>query len=276
MIAYAFGFFYPDDYGGCVNWAKNVFVRSAKLYEIVLEGMWEKGEQDALAISGLLQDKGMSSCRVLDVPCGIGRVGIPLAQLGYSVTGVDFSPHLVAVANSKARQFGMNGKASFLNGAMSELHSTFEEDAFDCAINVFTSIGYGSEEDDLAYFRSLRKVVRRGGLFVISGLRNRDYIVAHPAQNIYEESKDLLVLDRYSFDVARSRERGTWKFYLKVKDAMKLAGEFPIDIRVYSPHELVSMLSGCGWSISGVYESLSTKRDFTPASPVYAAVAEAV
>ena len=35
---------------------------------------------------------------------------------------------------------------------------------------------------------------------------------------------------------------GTWRFYLKVKDAMKLAGEFPVDIRLYSPHELVSML----------------------------------
>ena len=92
----------------------------------------------------------------------------------------------------------MSGKASFLNGAMSELHSIFETDAFDCAINVFTSIGYGSEQEDLDFFKSLRKVVRRGGLFIISGLRNRDYIVGHPAQNIYEESKNLLVLDRYS------------------------------------------------------------------------------
>jgi SAM-dependent methyltransferase len=259
-----------------VNWAKNVFVRNAKLYELVLEGMRESGEDDALAISGFLQDKGMSSCRILDVPCGTGRVGVPLAQLGFSVTGVDFSPHLVTVANSKARQYGVNGKASFLSGMMSELHSTFEQDAFDCAINVFTSIGYGSEQEDLDFFRSLRKVVKRGGLFMISGLRNRDYIVGHPAQNIYEESKNLLVLDKYSFDVGRSRERGTWRFYLKVKDVMKLAGEFPIDIRVYSPHELITMLGSSGWSVSGVYESLSTKRGFTSESPVYALVAEAV
>lgn len=259
-----------------MNWAKNVFVRSAELYELVLEGMWERGEEDALAISGLLQDKGMSPSRVLDVPCGIGRVGIPLAQLGFSVTGVDFSPRLVSAANSKAERLRVSGKASFRNGSMTDLHSIFERDAFDCAINVFTSIGYGSEQEDQDFFKSLRKVVRRGGLFVISGLRNRDYIVGHPAQNIYEESKNLLVLDRYQFDVARSRERGTWRFYLKVKDAMKLAGEFPVDVRLYSPHELVSVLGSSGWSVSGVYESLSTKRDFTPESPVYSLVAEAV
>jgi SAM-dependent methyltransferase len=259
-----------------VNWAKNVFVRSAKLYELVLEGMWEKGEEDALAISGLLHDVGMAQSKVLDVPCGIGRVGISLAQLGFGVTGVDFSPHLISVASSKARRLKVDGKTSFATGEMSRLHEMFERDTFDCAINVFTSLGYGSEQDDIDFFKSLRKVVRRGGLFIISGLRNRDYIVNHPAQNLYEESKDILVLDRYSFEVNHSRERGSWRFYLKLKDALKFAGEFPTDIRVYSPHELVSMLADSGWSVSNVYESLSTKRNFTPESPVYALVAEAV
>jgi SAM-dependent methyltransferase len=259
-----------------VDWAKNVFVRNAKLYELVLEGMWERGEADAVAISGLLREKGMDSCRILDVPCGIGRVGIPLAQVGFSVTGVDYSPHLVDVANSKARGMRVEKVASFRTGSMSELETKFEKDAFDCAINVFTSIGYGSEEEDTRFFRSLRGVVRKGGLFIVSGLRNRDYIVGHPAQNIYEESRDLLILDRYSFDLERSRERGTWRFYLKVKDVMKKAGEFPTDIRVYSPHELVKMLSGTGWAVSAVYESLSTRGPFTPESPVYCLVAEAV
>lgn len=259
-----------------MDWAKNVFVRNARLYEMVLEGMWEKGEADALAISGLLQEKGFDGCSVLDVPCGIGRVGIPLAQLGFQVTGVDYSPHLVSVANSKARRLGVQKKASFIQGSMSELHSALRPGSFDCAINVFTSIGYRSEREDLGYFRSLRRVVRNGGLFLISGLRNRDYIEEHPAQNIYEETEQLLVLDSYSFNSARSRERGTWRFYLKVGQAMKFAGEFPVDIRVYSPKEITSMLAGEGWSVSAVYESLSTKGDFTSRSPVYALVAEAV
>jgi len=259
-----------------VDWAKNIFVRNAKLYEMVLEGMWKKGEEEALAISGFLQELGLGPCRVLDVPCGIGRVGIPLAEMGLDITGVDYSPHLVGVASSKASRIKLAGKASFFVGSMSELDSSFEQGAFDCAINVFTSIGYGSEDEDLAFFKSLRKVVRKGGLFIVSGLRNRDYIVSHPAQNIYEESRNLLVLDRYSFDVSRSRERGNWTFYLKAKDSMKLAGEFPIDIRVYSPHELVSMLRESGWSVSSVYESISTKASFTAQSPVYSLVAEAV
>ena len=259
-----------------VNWAKNVFVRNARLYEQVLEGMWQRGEEDALAISGLLHERGMGSCRVLDAPCGIGRVGIPLAQLGFTVRGLDYSPLLVDAANLKTKRFRVSRNASFVKGEMSDLASKFEAGSFDCAINVFTSIGYGTERDDLKFFGELRKVVRKGGLFLISGLRNRDYIVRNPSQNVYEESEKLLVLDKYEFDIATSRESGSWRFYLKVGKAMKWAGEFPIDIRIYSPHELSGMLRRSGWRLTEVYQSFSTKGKFTVESPVYATIAEAV
>ena len=258
-----------------MNWAKNIFVRNAKLYELVLEGMWKRGEEDALAISSLLHERGMGGCRILDVPCGIGRVGIQLAQLGHTVAGIDYSPHLISVARSKARRFGVEGRTSFETGSMSDL-GTFAGGSFDCAINVFTSIGYGSEEEDAAFFRQMRTAVKAGGVFVISGLRNRDYIVRHAAQNVFEESEKLLVLDRYSFDVTRSREKGSWQFFLKVGGVMKFAGEFPTDIRVYSPHEVISILERAGWSLSGLYDSLLTKSPFSPESPSYALVAVAV
>lgn len=258
-----------------MNWAKNIFVKNAKLYELVLEGMWKRGEDDALAISSLLESRGMARCRILDVPCGIGRVGIQLAQLGHTVTGLDYSPHLISVARAKAKKFGVDGATDFVPGLMTDL-SAFGKESFDCAINVFTSIGYGSEEEDAAFFKQLREVVRTGGAFVISGLRNRDYIVRHAAQNVFEESERLLVLDRYSFDVSRSREKGSWQFFLKVGGGLKLAGEFPTDIRVYSPHEVISMLEPAGWSLSGLYDSLLTKTPFNPESPSYSIVAVAV
>ena len=140
----------------------------------------------------------------------------PLARLGFEVTGIDLSPHLVGVANKKAEDFKLTtGRARFLVGDMRDLGSRFAPSSFDAVLNVFTSIGYGSEEDDLRFFRDARAVTKRGGLLLISGLRNRDYIARNPSQNVYEESERLLVLDTYSFDSARSRERGVWRFYLK-------------------------------------------------------------
>ena len=261
-----------------MDWAKNVFVRNAKLYQLVLEGMWERGEEDAVAISSYLAEEGLKGCKVLDVPCGIGRVAVPLARLGFDVTGIDLSPHLIAVAERKAAQFKVAaGRARFLVGDMRDLSERLEPGGFDAALNVFTSIGYGSEEDDLRFFREARAVTRMGGLLLISGLRNRDYIARNPSQNVYEESKKLLVLDTYSFDSARSRERGLWRFYLKQgeKRVLKFAGEFPVDIRVYSPHELVPRLEATGWSVKETYESFTTRSPYRTDSPVYALVAKA-
>ncbi len=262
-----------------MGWANNIFVKNAKLYELVLEGMWERGEEDAVAISSYLAQEGLEGCRVLDAPCGIGRVAIPLARLGFEVTGVDLSPHLVGVADKKAAQFKLAPRRTrFLVGDMRDLGSRLAPQSFDAALNVFTSIGYGSEEDDLRFFRELRAVTKRGGLLLISGLRNRDYVARNPSQNIYEENSRVLVLDTYSFDSARSRERGIWRFYLKSggkKGSLKFAGEFPIDIRVYSPQELVSRLQAADWSVRETFESFVTKAPCGGDSPVYALVAKA-
>ncbi len=263
-----------------MDWAKNIFVRNAKLYQLVLEGMWERGEEDAVALSSYLAGEGLKGCRILDAPCGIGRVGIPLARLGFDVTGVDISPHLVGVANRKASSFPLGeGRARFVTGDMRDLGSRFSPGSFDAVLNAFTSIGYWSEEDDLRFLRGAREATREGGLLLISGLRNRDYIARNPSQNVYEESGKLLVLDTYSFDPARSRERGVWRFYLKRRakggEELKFAGEFPVDIRVYSPNELVARLESTGWSVGKTYESFTTRNPCRAESPVYALVAKA-
>jgi SAM-dependent methyltransferase len=39
---------------------------------------------------------------VLEVACGTGRVTIPVAKAGIRVTGLDLSPHMLAIARSKA------------------------------------------------------------------------------------------------------------------------------------------------------------------------------
>ena len=263
-----------------MDWAKNVFVRNARLYELVLEGMWEKGEEDAVAVSSFLSEQGLRGCKVLDIPCGIGRVAIPLARLGFELTGVDLSPHLVKVARKKASDFKLPpGKASFFVADMRDVGSRLSAGSFDVVLNVFTSIGYWSEEDDLKFFREARAVTRKGGLLLISGLRNRDYIVRNPSQNVYEESKKLLVLDTYTFDPERSREKGVWRFYLKREgergETLRFAGEFPVDIRVYSPHELVARLEATGWTVRDTFESFTGKGPARADSPIFALVAEA-
>ena len=56
------------------------------------------GEADL--VDALLRESG--GTRVLDAGCGTGRVAIELARRGFSVTGVDADPQMLAAARAKA------------------------------------------------------------------------------------------------------------------------------------------------------------------------------
>ena len=153
-----------------MTWGESLFIKNAKLYAMTLESQWKNGEESAKLIADILRERGIKKARVLDIPCGIGRISVPLARLGHLVTGVDMSPYFIEVAKRKARQFKVSRRTSFVVGRMKEVDALLRRDSFDAAINVFTSIGFGTERDDRKFFEGTRRVVRRGGLFIIAAL----------------------------------------------------------------------------------------------------------
>jgi len=51
---------------------------------------------------------------VLDVGCGGGRFSIPLAMAGARVTGLDFAPEMIAMADRRAEEVGVGERCTFL------------------------------------------------------------------------------------------------------------------------------------------------------------------
>src|SRR5262249_22563415 len=116
----------------------------------------ERSQREADALWSLL---GLSAgSRLLDAPCGYGRLSVPLAERGARVVGVDYSEALLRQAES-ARGPLPPDRLRFLRH---DLRQPLSESGFDAAINVFSSLGYGSEEDDLAILRTLAAAGRAG------------------------------------------------------------------------------------------------------------------
>lgn len=98
--------------------------------------------------------------RALDVCCGTGDVAFALARSGARVTGVDFSPAMLAVARERAGRRA--GEVEFLEG--DALHLPFAKDSFDA---VTISYGLRNLADFAAGLAEMRRVLRPGGRLLV-------------------------------------------------------------------------------------------------------------
>ena len=123
--------------------------------------LWDSftAERTATEADGLWQVLELyDGSRVLDAPCGYGRLSRPLAERGAVVLGVDQSEALLQHAEGERGDL----RAVQLRYKRHDLREPLGEKGFDAAINIFSSLGYGSEEDDLAILRNLRAALRPG------------------------------------------------------------------------------------------------------------------
>ena len=100
---------------------------------------------------------------VLDLACGTGTMSFLLAERGYEVIGVDFSPEMLAVAAEKSLE-GDGEAPIFLCQSMEELDLYGTVDACVCLLD---SVNHVTEPDRLQ--QALRRVwlfLEAGGLFV--------------------------------------------------------------------------------------------------------------
>ncbi len=89
------------------------------LYGRVLAGQFDRAKtlRQARLIRKLLRlHKGQA---VLDCPCGLGRLTVPLARMGMRMTGVDFQPTYLARARRHAKRARV--RAGFVRCDMREL-----------------------------------------------------------------------------------------------------------------------------------------------------------
>src|SRR3954468_15027099 len=103
-----------------------------------------QGAAEAQALAAARLARCPDGGALLDVPCGFGRHTVPLAAAGYAVSGVDRSAALLEAARARADEAGTS--PSFAEADYRRL--PFEDESFDAALNLFTSIGYLGDEED--------------------------------------------------------------------------------------------------------------------------------
>lgn len=130
--------------------------------------------RQAAALDALVRSRlGAGPQRVLDCSCGIGTQAIGLARAGHGVVGSDLSPLAAARATAEAAARG-----AMLPVAVADMRQLpFGTAAFDVVVCADNSLPHLlSAQDVSAGLRGMRRVLRAGGLLVLT-LRDYDAIL---------------------------------------------------------------------------------------------------
>lgn len=143
--------------------------------------------------------------RVLDCPCGMGRITFALAGLGLDVTGADLTASYIRRARRRAKREGLD--VPFVRCDMREL--PFQRQ-FHAVVNWFTSFGYFDDAGNLVAAKAAFAALKPGGRFLIEML-NKSWLLPRFTPKGDEQANGIRIVRRSQWDADGSRVLNTWK-----------------------------------------------------------------
>lgn len=229
----------------------------------------ERTEAEVAGVAALLALP--EGARLLDLCCGDGRHAVALHRRGFRVVGVDASAPLLARARRRAASvLGGNAPESDAPDLPSFVRADARalplRQAFNAATLLFTSIGYGSDDDSLAMLRAARAALVPGGQLVVECAHRDDLVRRRGDAERETETLDVggvRVTTERRFDALLGVEHATFTF-------ARPGGEAPVEKRfrhrVFTPGELLALLRVAGFTRLDVYGDYD-RRAFTASAP---------
>jgi SAM-dependent methyltransferase len=175
---------------------------------------------------------------VLELGCGTGKLSIPLARAGYSVTGLDISTALLRFAQSK------NNDVKWIEGDM----RGFElKEKFSLIMLPSNNLGHlHTPEDFENCIRCVRRHLQPGGVFVIDVfVPNLKLLLRNPEEEYLLDEYDNPEGEGRVRVMARSRYESTTQIMRtttirKIADQPDVIGS--LDLKMYFPRELEALV----------------------------------
>ena len=195
--------------------------------------------------------------KILDLACGTGSITVPMAQMGYEMTGLDLSAEMLALAQQKADTARVRIRFSEQNIALFDAGT-----GFDAAICSFDGYNYlTSPKDVISSFARVHETLREGGMFIF------DVSTPYKYENILSDNAFVYEYDDLflSWQNFYNKKTALCDFYLTffVKDgnAWHRVDETQRQRRYLLPR-LAKMLKEAGFTVLETVSDL----DFSPVS----------
>lgn len=149
-------------------------------------------EEEAKQIDGLIKKYMEHTRTIINYGCGTGKHDIELAKLGYVCTGIDMSQTMIEVAKQNNKQ-----SDCLTNFEVADIRTYEPRKKYDAVISLFHVMSYqNNNEDILATFKSARKALNRGGLYLFDAWYGPGVLSDKPVVRVKEAEDDRYRLVR--------------------------------------------------------------------------------
>jgi len=211
---------------------------------------------------------------ILDLGCGTGLHAIQMAQQGISVTGIDHSANMVAVAkkHKKAQPHDARQRLHFEIG---DIRSLYLHHQYDAVISLFHVISYLIENNDLrTTIQTARRHLISGGALLFDFWYGPAVLRDPPQPRVKEiQIGDGYVRRRASPELDHKRHRVYVNYDIEIKNAT--SGEIVREqeqhvVRYFFPDEVEDYLVASGFEVVRVGEMLTRRPPSDSTFSVYA------
>ena len=226
------------------NWWENFFHGVAlDFWRAAIPAELTRAEADFLT----KQLQLTNSAKVLDVPCGNGRLSIELAQRGFALTGVDIATEFMDEAKSNSIQAGVN-----IDWRTQDMRDLPWAGNFDGAFCFGNSFGYLDDEANADFLKAISQTLKPGSRFILDAPAVAECILPsfQPSRSI--EIAGIKVDIEHRYDHEQGRMFNDFTF---TRDGV--VDRRPSSQRAYTYRELIELLRAVSLEPVAAYGSLT-------------------
>ena len=195
----------------------------------------------------ILEREGLKPRTVLDLACGTGSVTKILAEMGFSVTGVDMSEEMLTEAFMKVQD--LPNPPRFICQKLQKLYVPRGVDLAVCALD---SLDYITNPDDCAEaIRRTYKALNPGGIFIFD-VNTPEKLRAMDDQIFLDEDDDVYCVWRGEFDEDTNICTYAMDLFQRSGDVWQRSYEEHCEY-AYSQQQLMTYLKAAGFTRIEVY-----------------------
>ncbi|MEZ2122606.1 iron-sulfur cluster assembly scaffold protein [Corynebacterium sp. CCM 9203] len=204
-------------------------------------------------LQSLIADNGIRS--VYDVVCGRDRHLVPLLNSGLTAVGMEIKPDSVEICRGNLIEHGHSPELV----VCADAGNFVAPEPMGMAISMFSSFGYGTDEQNQEVLNNVRASLREGGIFVMD-LPNREQLVRDFVVRSWTEVGGYHYMMHFNFDF----ETGYKDCWLRLFDPAGQMKTYFHRVRLYTTTELKRMLADADMelvSVLGDFESAVSNFD---------------